>query len=227
MLIKKLGHCCLLIRRDPTDTTYVLTDPGNFSTAQDTVRGIDTIVITHEHADHFHTKSLQQILKNNPEAKVVTNESVGKQLEKLHIPYAVIPDRETIEVKGVSFQAFEAKHEEIFEEIGQVQNTAFLIAERLLLPGDSYFDPGKSVDILALPVAGPWCKISDAIRYALKIKPRMAFPIHDGMLQPKRIGAAYRIPEEILRDHGIDFITMGDGQEHEFFYRANPSKKFS
>ncbi|HEY5259276.1 MAG TPA: MBL fold metallo-hydrolase [Rhabdochlamydiaceae bacterium] len=221
MIIKKIGHCCLLVRSGPDDTTYILTDPGNFSREQDTVKHIGAVVITHEHEDHFHLKSLQQILKNNPVAKVITNASVGKKLDKVGIRYQLLRDGEDVDVNGTSVQAFAAKHEEIYEEMNQAENTAFGIGS-LLLPGDSFFDPPRGVNILALPVAGPWCKIGDAIRYALKVKPKMAFPIHDGMLQRERIGAAYRIPEKVLNENGIKFITMGDGKEYSFYPPAGP-----
>ena len=72
------------------------------------------------------------------------------------------------------------------------------------------------MDILALPVSGPWCKLPDAIKYALNIKPKKAFPVHDGMLQKDKIGSAHRIPEEVLSKNGIEFVVLKDGDEKEF-----------
>ena len=82
MKIKKIGHCCLLIE---IDGTWILTDPGAFSGAQNQVTHIDVILITHEHVDHLHTKSLQEVLKNNPEAQVITNTGAGKMLDEVGI----------------------------------------------------------------------------------------------------------------------------------------------
>ncbi len=70
--------------------------------------------------------------------------------------------------------------------------------------------------VLALPVAGPWCKIADAIRYALKVKPKFAFLVHDGMLQKERVGGAHRIPDLVLAKNDIKFIAMNAGDEIEF-----------
>ncbi len=78
MNIKKIGHCCLLIK---TKDLTILTDPGNFSVDQNTITGIDIVVITHEHTDHLHIESLQEVLQNNPQAKVITNSGVGKKLD--------------------------------------------------------------------------------------------------------------------------------------------------
>jgi len=210
MKIKKIGHCCLAIE---TAGKTILTDPGAFSVDQNSVTGIDVVLITHEHGDHLHVESLKEVLKNNPNTKVITNESVGKILKENGIVYELISDKETKLINEMSLEAFDCKHEEIFEEIGQVQNTAFLIDNRLLYSGDSFFNPNKPVEILALPVAGPWCKIPDAVRYALSVKPKHAFPVHDGMIQKERIGSAHNVPQKILGENDIEFYPMTDGEE--------------
>jgi len=213
MKIKKIGHCCLLIQ---TNNLTILTDPGAFSTDQNSIRGIDIVLITHEHNDHLHIGSLKEVLADNPKAIVITNSSVGKILESENIPHEILPDRANREFSGVFLETFDCKHEEIFEEVGRVYNTGYFIDKKLFYPGDSFCNPGKEVDILALPVAGPWCKIPDAIRYALSVKPKKAFPVHDGMLQKDRIGGAHRIPEKILSESGIEFVIMNEGDEKEF-----------
>ena len=97
-----------------------------------------------------------------------------------------------------------------------MQNTGYFVDNKLFYLGDSFRNPEKPVDILALPVAGPWCKIPDAIRYALIVKPKKVFPVHDGMLQVERIGPVHKIPEKVLSENGIEFIAMNYGEEKEF-----------
>lgn len=213
MKITKLGHCCLLLQ---LENLTILTDPGAFSTAQDAVTGIDLILITHEHADHLHIASLKKVLQNNLGAKVLTNTAVGVLLQKEGIPYEILEGRDKKEIKGIEIEAFDGKHEEIFEEIGQVQNTGYMIANKLFYPGDAFKDPEKPVEILALPVAGPWCRISDAIRYALKLNPKKIFPVHDGMLQKDRISAFHTVPAKVFTEKGIEFIPMLEGETGEF-----------
>ncbi len=213
MKIKKIGHCCLLIQ---IEKLTILTDPGAFSTAQNSIVGIDVVLITHEHVDHLHIDSLKEILKNNPEVKVITNTGVGKKLDEAGIVYLILEGRNQAEIAGLVFEAFDCKHEEIFEEIGQVQNTGYFINNKLFYPGDSFCNPEEPVDVLALPVAGPWCKISDAIRYALSVRPNKVFPVHDGMLQNDRIGSSHKIPEKVLTENGIEFVVINDGDEREF-----------
>lgn len=213
MKIKKIGHCCLVIE---TSGLRVMTDPGSFSTQQEQELNIDIILITHEHADHVHIDSLKIVLENNPGAVVYTNSSVGKLLTEAGIEYSILEGHGSITHKDLLIEAFDGKHEEIFEEIGQVQNTGYMLDDIFFYPGDAYIQPTKSVDILALPVAGPWCKIPDAIRFALTIKPRVVFPVHDGMLAPDKIGSAHKVPEVVLKKQGIEFIPMVVGDEHEF-----------
>jgi len=213
MEIKKIGHCCLFIKIG--DLT-ILTDPGSFSVEQDNLIGIDIVLITHEHADHMHVGSIENILKNNPNIVILTNASVAKKLNALNIKYSLLNNRQIFKIKEMEIEAFDCKHEEIFQDIGQVQNTGYLINKKLFYPGDSFFNPNIKVDILALPVAGPWCKISDSVRYALEIKPKIAFPVHDGMLRGDRIGSAHTVPLKILSENGIEFIEMKDGDTMKF-----------
>lgn len=213
MKIKKIGHCCLLIQ---TKEINILTDPGSFSTDQNLITGIDLILITHEHNDHLHTGSLKEIISNNPNVKIFTNSSVGKILDQENISYELLEGNDVKMINNLLIEAFDSKHEEIFEEIGQVKNTGYFIGEKLFYPGDSYSNPMKEVPVLALPVAGPWCKISDAIRYALEVKPKKAFPVHDGMLQKNKIGASHKIPEKVLNENGTEFISVFEGDEIEF-----------
>ena len=213
MKIHKIGHCCLHVQ---LKNLSILTDPGAFSTDQDKIKEIDIILITHEHADHLHVDSLKNVLVNNPNAKIITNSGVGKVLDGEGITYELLDGTDTTEVNGVLFEAFDAKHEEIYEELGQVQNTGYFIANKLFYPGDSFKNPDKEVDILALPVAGPWCKIGDAVRYALEIKPKKAFPVHEGMIKEDIQAAFHKIPEIVLAENGIGFVSMVPGDTKEF-----------
>lgn len=193
-----------------------MTDPGSFTVdGQTKEKNVDLILITHEHQDHFHIESLKAVLENNPRAVLLTNQAVGKLLDEEKIRYQILENKTTKEVLGIELEAHDCKHEEIFEEIGQVQNTAFFIDKRLFYPGDSFYNPGKSVEILALPVAGPWCKVRDFMRYVLEIKPKVCFPVHDGMLTVFR-GSAYWVPKMVLPKFNILFKSFEGKNEEEF-----------
>jgi len=206
MKITKLGHCCLLIEEN---NLRILTDPGSWTVeAQSKVENIDIVLITHEHGDHLHIDSLKEILRKSPKAIIITNTSVGKLLDVENIIYQIIEHKQEYGEK-ILIQGYGEKHEEIYKEMGQVQNTGYFIANKIFYPGDAFYDPKRSVEILALPVAGPWTNIKTAVEYALHIKPKKAFPVHDGML--KSFGTAHRVPLKFLPENNIEFIAMENG----------------
>jgi L-ascorbate metabolism protein UlaG (beta-lactamase superfamily) len=213
MRITKFGQCCLLIE---VSGKRILTDPGQFSVSQNEVNDLDIVLITHEHADHLHTESLTVILKNNPQAKVITNESVGKILTDLGVTYEVLPETTPTECCGVSIEAFPGKHVEIFEEVGQVQNTGFFVAHELFYPGDAYTLPNKPVPVLALPVAGPWCKAADAINYAITVNPKNSFPVHDAVLNDEGLTLTHGIFKTQLAIRGINFTSIKSDETIEY-----------
>lgn len=191
-----------------------MTDPGAWSTLQNEATNIDYIFITHEHQDHFHLESLKTVLKNNPKAKIVTNASVGKLLDAEKISYELLEHGGVKEFSGVHVEGHGGKHAVIYETFGQVQNTGYFFQSRFFYPGDAFFNPKKKVEILALPVAGPWMKISDAVDYARLLKPKICFPVHDGFL--KFGGPFHLVPQKILPPVGIPFEIISDGETKEF-----------
>ena len=159
-------------------------------------------------------ESLKTVLKNNPKAKIVTNASVGKLLDIEKIPYEILEHGGAKEFDGVYVEGHGEKHEVIYQELGQVTNTGYFFQKRFFYPGDAFHNPKKPVEILALPVCGPWMKISDAIDYAKALKPKVAFPVHDGML--KHLGPFHGVPQAILSKGGIYFDPMKEGDSREF-----------
>ncbi len=213
MKITKLGHCCLIIE---IDGVRFLTDPGNYTTAQEKAESIDAIVISHEHGDHLHIESLKTVLLNNPKAQIISNASVGKILENEGLSYIRIGDGESISLNGVEIYGHGNKHAPIYHDYEQVENTGYMFGRRLFYPGDEMHVPrAVPVEILAFPVAGPWCTIADALDYVLKVKPKVAFPVHDGNLV-RTNGITNRLPAIKLPEAGIEFKALELGKEYEF-----------
>lgn len=211
MKITKFGHCCLLIEERGV---RIMTDPGTYSIQQSEVKNIDFVLITHEHQDHLHVDSLKICLKNNPQAKVITNKSVGAILGKEGIAFSVVEDCQSYDANGVLIEGFGKDHALMHSTISPIQNTGYFIANKLFYPGDAFTNPGKQIEILALPVAGPWMKLPEAIDYALEMKPTVCFPVHDGIL--KSPGSTDWIPPQVLEPNGIKFMVLGIDKEYEF-----------
>ena len=208
MKITKFGHCCLLIEENGVK---LLTDPGSYSKGFEHLK-LDVILITHEHTDHFHIESLKTLIANKGDKGlvIITNKGVGKQLEANGIPhYQLLEDGKHINFKGVRIEAHGHDHAPLYKTSPCI-NTGFLIADRLFYPGDSLHKPNKKVELLALPVAGPWMKLEEAIDYALELKPKIAFPVHEGIL--KQPGTTHRIPPTILEPKGIKFQILEEGK---------------
>lgn len=213
MRVTKFGHCCLLLE---IDGKRILTDPGRFTVSQNKLQDIDIVLITHEHTDHLHSESIKEIVSNNPEVKIITNSSVGRILGALGIRHQVLEGNSIEEVVGVLVEAFDGKHEEIFEENGLVQNTGYFIAGRFFYPGDAYIEPGKEVEVLAVPVAGPWGKPAEAIPYTLRVNPKKVFPVHDWILSDDGVEVIHGIFEKLLKAKDIEFVRLGNNETKEF-----------
>lgn len=212
MKITKFGHCCLLIEEGEAK---FLTDPGAFCDTP-AVTALDAILITHEHPDHIHMPALAAVREANPSAEIITHSGVGKLLDAEKIPYRLIADGEELVVKGVAIASHGKDHACIHKDLPIVQNTGFLIDRRMYYPGDSFHAPGVPVEVLALPVAAPWLKIEEAIEYAKTVKPKIVFPVHDGMLRQDRLAFTRRIPTQLLEPLGIRMVDMVEGSREEF-----------
>jgi L-ascorbate metabolism protein UlaG (beta-lactamase superfamily) len=214
MKITKLGHCALVLEENGLT---VLTDPGSFTIeAQNAVTGVDVVLITHEHADHFHIDSLKVILANNPQAIVVTNSAVAALIgkESLRVTVNIVGDGQSVSANGVLIEGFGKDHAPIYGTMGQCENTGYLVAERFYFPGDNFHTPGKPVDVLALPTAGPWMKMSEAIDFAKAIKARVAFGVHDGIMQPFFRGFIGNALKMFVP--GTEYVALADGESREF-----------
>ena len=124
------------------------------------------------------------------------------------IKYAVV--KIIAENKNINWQL---PYEKETPHVGR--GTGFFIDKRLFYPGDAFYNPGKPVGILALPVAGPWSRVRDFMKYVLEVKPKICFPVHDGMLDPN-FGTCHRVPAAVLPKHGIEFRNFEENNEEEF-----------
>ena len=210
MHIRKLKHCCMVIT---VGKTVILTDPGIFSLEQhDKVNKADICLITHEHADHFHIESLKALIKRAPGITVIANDAVGDILAKEGVEHRIMKHGDVIDHKGVHIEAYGKEHALIHASLPRVSNVGFFIENTFFYPGDAFTDPGKPVDTLALPTVAPWLKVSESIDYAISLKPRIAFPVHDAIAPA---GFMHHVFERVLSQNGIEFVKLQDGGEVE------------
>ena len=212
MIITKYGHSCLLVEEGDA---RILIDPGKWSEGHTALTNLHAILITHEHQDHCDVSSLQEILKKNPDILIYTNHGVGTVLVEADIAFQPLEDGGTVEIQGIMVRAYGRDHALIHETMPVVRNTGYMIADRFFYGGDSItVFPDRPVEILALPVVAPWMRLAESLDYAVRLKPKHCFPVHDGML--KYTGPFHVLPQKILNGAGIEWGVLEHGKPMEF-----------
>ena len=78
MRVTHLGHACLLVE---IADTRILVDPGSFSTGFESLRDLDAVVVTHQHADHLDEERLPDLLAFNRQAPVFADPESAELLD--------------------------------------------------------------------------------------------------------------------------------------------------
>jgi L-ascorbate metabolism protein UlaG (beta-lactamase superfamily) len=213
MKITKLAHSCLLIEEKEL---RILVDPGGtYFTLPDDLDRVDVILITHEHVDHYDLGVLEKVLGKSPSAKVFTNKGVGALLSKAGKSYSLLEGGSSVIEKNVTIEAFGNKHATILQALPTVDNTGYLIGNRVFLPGDALTVPPKPVEILGVPVAGPWLKLSEAVEYIRTVGPKLSFPIHEANLKEPMSTNVTKWPQRSVEAFGTSFLIIEPGKTAE------------
>ena len=212
MKITKYGHCCMLVE---IDGARILFDPGMFTNSQNGAQNVDIVLITHDHADHYHAESLKAILKNNPSAQVFTNKTMGATLDKEGIKYEVLAHGDSKTAKDILIEGFGKQHAVIYGNMppADYENTGYFLQNKFFFPGDALFNPGKPVEVLALPVVAPWMKFAEAVDYAKAINPKISFPVHDAIMSFHDF--FHGMMQQILKSNGVEFKPLKADESFE------------
>lgn len=176
MTLTHLGHACVLYE---TGSDRVLVDPGTLSSGFADLTDLTAILVTHEHADHVDVTAVRALLAANPRATLVCDERTATQIPEAEIagPGAVLA------LGGVSVRVLGGRHAPVYGDIPDCPNLAYLVDDGAFYhPGDSFFEPGRPVHTLAVPIDGPWLKLSEAVDFARAVAPEEMLPIHEGEL---------------------------------------------
>lgn len=181
MDITRYGHSCLLVE---DGAARLLLDPGAFSKDFEQLRGLTAVLITHAHFDHLDVDRLRPLLEANPDAVVHCDEGSAAALGDL--PHSVVRHGDTLDL-GTSVDVLGSTHAVIHPDIPVIPNVGYLIGQRFFTPGDALTVPDAEVELLGLPTAAPWLKLSEAVDLLRHVRPRRAFPVHDAVLATPQV----------------------------------------
>jgi L-ascorbate metabolism protein UlaG (beta-lactamase superfamily) len=178
MRVTKYEHSCLLVE---DGDVRILTDPGELTHGFVNLTGLSAILVTHQHFDHIDLERIAPLLERNPNAVLYADEATTAMLTERGISARTARQGDRFDV-GVEVAVYGGEHAVIHPEIPVVPNVGYLIGGRFFHPGDSFTVPDVPVEVLGLPTAAPWLKASEAIEYLRAVAPRLAIPIHEGLL---------------------------------------------
>lgn len=178
MKLTKYEHACFTLEKDGK---LLVVDPGIWTTDLSAPENVAAVIVTHEHPDHFDPNALGAIIAHNPDARIFAHENITGQLGDA-LPHTAVIAGEGVEAGPFRLEFYGGEHAVIHSDLPVVANLGVMINGTVYYPGDSFTNPERPVDVLALPVGAPWLKISETLDFLTTIKPRFAFPTHDAVL---------------------------------------------
>lgn len=211
MRLTKLGHSCVRVEHD--GTTLVL-DPGMFADPS-AVEGVDAVLVTHEHPDHYQPELLRAT-----DVPVFTIGAVADRIAEdapdVRERVVVVAPGESWEVSGIGVTAVGELHAVIHPDLPRFHNSGYRLAAgdtTVFHPGDALTGPGGPVDVLLAPVCAPWMKVSEGIDFARSVGAPRNVAIHDRVYSDVGLAIADGHFGRILGAAGLDYVRLPDGAD--------------
>jgi len=211
MKLTKYVHACVLVEDDQLTTLF---DPGQFSLESglfdvNKLEKLDFVVITHEHFDHFYEPFVQVLVQKFPDVQFLSTPEVVRKLLNLGITNALNDSNDFVKLSPLNHDSMEP-----LNPGPMCQNVAVNYKEKISHPGDSHH-LADSKEVLFLPLAGPWGSTIEAVRMAVKLRPKVIVPIHDWMWNDKWRNTMYDRMEVFFAEQDIRFVKTTDGESFQ------------
>ncbi len=217
MRVTHLGHACLLVE---TADRRVLIDPGSFSHGFEHLEGLDAILVTHNHVDHFDPERVATLVRANPSTPVHTDPLTAQKLREEGLDAVPTRQGEPFEVGDVTVTPVGELHAFNHEALPRIPNVGLVLRAdgepSLFHPGDAYDAEPGPVDVLAHPLNAPWAASRDSIAFVGRIAPKVFIPIHDALLSAVGRDMYATHVRNLAGVEGLEYTDLRDDESATF-----------
>lgn len=186
MKLTKYSHACVVLEENGSK---LVIDPGEYTLLPGSLEDVVAVVVTHHHADHVSDKNLAQILAKNPDAVLYAHQEVLDYIS-VDIKQVAVSGDANFEEGPFKFKLSEHDHAVIYMT-SPCRNLSVTVNDYFYYPGDSYKLPETDVEVIGVPMSGPWAKTADSIDFALNSNAKVYFPTHNAHLNEEIGNAGY------------------------------------
>jgi len=140
--------------------------------------GIDVILVSHEHFDHFDKKAIELLVKQN-ECFVVAHDSLLNELDIDRKFLCPLNLEQKITLRNVEIECVTAHHPDSFYPVGFIVSNK---GKRIYFSGDtSLIDSFSKIktDVALLPIGGTYTMdCVDCVKATKLMKPKFVIPMH-------------------------------------------------
>ncbi|WP_199422120.1 MBL fold metallo-hydrolase [Actinotalea solisilvae] len=210
MRLVKHVHSCVALEHDGR---RLVVDPGSFG-SQDVLTGAHGLLVTHGHVDHLDVDAVRAALADDPVLELRTTAQVADALgvpDQVH----VVGPGDSFTTAGFDVRVLGEHHAPIHPEVTAPANVGFLVTAggtSVFHPGDALTVPDVPVDVLLVPVFGPWTRMADLVDWIRAVHPDRAIAIHDAGVSD---GVGQAMVTNFLGDKGpgtgVPFVRVPPG----------------
>ncbi len=210
MKFTKLEHSGCVVEKDGLK---VVCDPVEFEMSLPELDNVAAIIITHKHGDHLQPERILAILDRNPEARILTTEDTTAEIPNSEI----VKNGDVVTVGGFELKFFGENHAEIVSGKIPCQNIGVVINDKIVNPGDSFDVPSEIFrpEVLLVPSAAPWCKVSEGMEYIKAVRPKIAVPVHNAVLSSLGNGFNNNWLRIVCEEVGAELAPLEAGESME------------